>query len=63
MSDSFDAILVVSFGGPEGMDDVIPFLRNVLKGRNVPEERLKAVAKHYEMFGGVSPINGQNRAL
>jgi ferrochelatase len=63
MSDSFDAILVVSFGGPEGMDDVIPFLRNVLKGRNVPEERLQAVAKHYEMFGGVSPINGQNRAL
>ena len=63
MSDSFDALLVVSFGGPEGMDDVIPFLRNVLKGRNVPEERLHAVAKHYELFGGVSPINGQNRAL
>ncbi len=63
MSDSFDALLVVSFGGPEAMDDVMPFLRNVLRGRNVPEERLQAVARHYELFGGVSPINGQNRAL
>jgi ferrochelatase len=58
-----DALLVVSFGGPEGMDDVLPFLENVLRGRNVPAERMGAVAKHYEMFGGVSPINGQNRKL
>ena len=59
----FDAILVVSFGGPEGMDDVIPFLENVTRGRNVPRERLEKVADHYELFGGVSPINAQNRAL
>jgi ferrochelatase len=58
-----DAILIVSFGGPEGMDDVLPFLENVLRGRNVPRERMLAVAKHYEMFGGVSPINEQNRKL
>jgi ferrochelatase len=60
---SCDALLVVSFGGPEGMDDVIPFLENVLRGRNVPRERMMSVAKHYEMFGGVSPINQQNRNL
>ncbi|MEP6636899.1 MAG: ferrochelatase [Acidobacteriota bacterium] len=59
----YDAILVVSFGGPEGMDDVLPFLENVLRGRNVPRERMMGVAKHYEMFGGVSPINEQNRKL
>ena len=59
----FDAILVVSFGGPEGMDDVMPFLENVTRGRNVPRERLEEVAHHYELFGGVSPINAQNRAL
>lgn len=59
----YDALLVVSFGGPEGMDDVMPFLENVLRGRNVPRERMLGVAKHYEMFGGVSPINGQNRKL
>jgi ferrochelatase len=59
----FDAILVVSFGGPEGTDDVIPFLENVTRGRNVPRERLEEVAHHYELFGGVSPINAQNRAL
>ena len=59
----FDAILVVSFGGPEGMDDVIPFLENVTRGRNVPRERLEEVAHHYELFGGVSPINAQNREL
>jgi ferrochelatase len=59
----YDAVLVVSFGGPEGMDDVMPFLENVLRGRNVPRERMLAVSKHYEMFGGVSPINEQNRAL
>jgi protoporphyrin/coproporphyrin ferrochelatase len=58
-----DALLIVSFGGPEGMADVMPFLENVLRGRNVPVERMRAVAKHYEMFGGVSPINAQNRKL
>src|SRR5687768_11492777 len=59
----YDALLVVSFGGPEGMDDVMPFLENVLRGRNVPRERMLEVAHHYERFGGVSPINAQNRAL
>ncbi len=59
----YDAIILVSFGGPEGMDDVLPFLENVLRGRNVPRERMMGVAKHYEMFGGVSPINQQNRNL
>lgn len=63
MSQTYDAILVVSFGGPEGMDDVMPFLSNVLRGRNVPEARMREVAHHYELFGGVSPINGQNRRL
>jgi ferrochelatase len=58
-----DALLVFSFGGPEGQDDVIPFLENVLRGRNVPAERMEAVATHYRQFGGVSPINGQNREL
>jgi len=58
-----DALLVVSFGGPEGMDDVMPFLENVLRGRSVPRERMLQVAHHYEMFGGVSPINQQNRNL
>ncbi|MET0553649.1 MAG: ferrochelatase [Vicinamibacteria bacterium] len=58
-----DAIVVLSFGGPEGMDDVRPFLRNVLRGRPVPPERIEEVAHHYELFGGVSPLNGQNRAL
>lgn len=60
---NYDALLIVSFGGPERMEDVMPFLENVLRGKNVPTERLRAVAKHYEMFGGVSPINGQNRNL
>lgn len=59
----YDAVLFVSFGGPEGTDDVIPFLENVLRGRNVPPERMLQVAKHYELFGGVSPINQQNRNL
>ena len=63
MSDSYDAVLVLSFGGPEQPDDVIPFLENVLRGRNVPRERLLAVAEHYYHFGGRSPINDQNRAL
>jgi ferrochelatase len=59
----FDAVLVVSFGGPEGPEDVMPFLENVTRGRGVPRERLEEVAHHYERFGGVSPINQQNRAL
>ena len=59
----FDALLFVSFGGPEGMEEVMPFLENVLRGRNVPPERMREVAHHYELFGGVSPINGQNRRL
>jgi ferrochelatase len=63
MNQSYDALLVVSFGGPEGMDDVMPFLANVLRGRNVPESRMREVAHHYELFGGVSPINEQNRRL
>jgi ferrochelatase len=60
---SYDGILLVSFGGPEGIDDVIPFLENVLRGRNVPRERMLQVARHYELFDGVSPINEQNRNL
>ncbi len=60
---NYDALLVVSFGGPEGTADVIPFLERVLKGRRVPRERMLEVAEHYNHFGGVSPINGQNRAL
>lgn len=63
MKTDYDALLLVSFGGPEGMDDVIPFLENVLRGRNVPRERMLQVAHHYELFGGVSPINQQNRDL
>jgi ferrochelatase len=58
-----DALLIVSFGGPEQREDVIPFLENVLRGRNVPRERLLAVAAHYYHFDGRSPINDQNRAL
>ena len=63
MNDLYDAILVVSFGGPEGPSDVIPFLENVLRGKNVPRERMLEVAEHYQQFGGVSPINEQNRDL
>ncbi len=59
----FDAVLLLSFGGPEGPDDVLPFLENVTRGRNVPRARLEEVATQYERFGGVSPINDQNRAL
>ncbi len=59
----YDAILILSFGGPEGMDDVITFLENVLRGRNVPRARLEEVAHHYAVFDGISPINAQNRAL
>ena len=60
---NYDALLVVSFGGPEGHDDVIPFLENVLRGRNVPRERMLAVAEHYDHFDGKSPINQQTRDL
>ncbi|CAN5457590.1 ferrochelatase [soil metagenome] len=59
----YDALLLVSFGGPEGPEDVLPFLERVTAGRGVPRERLEAVAEHYHHVGGVSPINGQNRAL
>ena len=59
----YDAILLLSFGGPEGPDDVMPFLRNVTRGRGIPDERLAAVAEHYQHFHGVSPINEQNREL
>jgi ferrochelatase len=59
----YDAIMLASFGGPEGQDDVIPFLRNVTAGRGVPDERLEEVAGHYRALGGRSPINEQNRAL
>ena len=59
----YDAFLLLSFGGPEGRDDVVPFLENVLRGRNVPRERLLAVAEHYYHFDGISPINEQNRDL
>jgi ferrochelatase len=61
--ESYDALIVVSFGGPEGPADVMPFLENVLRGRNVPRERMLEVAEHYQHFGGKSPINEQNRAL
>lgn len=59
----YDALLVMSFGGPEGMGDVLPFLENVTRGRNIPRERLVEVSHHYELFNGVSPINAQNHAL
>lgn len=59
----YEALLLLSFGGPEGPDEVLPFLRNVTRGRGIPDSRLAAVAEHYEHFGGVSPINAQNRAL
>src|SRR5258705_819337 len=59
----YDAILLVSFGGPENRDDVMPFLENVTRGRGVPRQRLLEVAEHYYHFDGVSPFNAQNRAL
>src|SRR5215831_7885034 len=60
---NFDAVLLLSFGGPEGPDQVRPFLENVTRGRSVPPERLDTVAQHYLHFGGVSPINRCNRDL
>lgn len=59
----FDALLLLSFGGPEGPNDVLPFLENVTRGKNVPRQRLEAVAEHYRLFNGVSPINEHLRAL
>ncbi|MCU7822519.1 ferrochelatase [Kitasatospora sp. DSM 101779] len=59
----YDALLLLSFGGPEGPEDVVPFLENVTRGRGIPKERLVEVGKHYFLFGGVSPINEQNREL
>ena len=59
----YDAVLLVSFGGPEGPDDVVPFLENVTRGRNIPRERLEEVGEHYYLFGGRSPINDQNHEL
>lgn len=59
----YDSFLLVSFGGPEGPEEVLPFLENVLRGKNVPRERMLEVAEHYQSFGGVSPINQQNREL
>jgi ferrochelatase len=58
---SYNALLIVSFGGPEGPDDVLPFLENVTRGRDIPRERLLQVAEHYNYFGGVSPLNGEIR--
>jgi ferrochelatase len=58
-----EALLVLSFGGPEGREDVLPFLENVTRGRGIPRKRLEEVAEHYHHFGGVSPINDQNKAL
>ncbi len=63
MTQPYDAILIVAFGGPEGMTEVLPFLENVTRGRNIPRERLEQVAHHYEHFHGVSPINQQMRDL
>jgi protoporphyrin/coproporphyrin ferrochelatase len=63
VSSAYDALLIVSFGGPEGPDDVLPFLQNVTRGRDVPAARLEQVAERYLARGGVSPINAANRAL
>ncbi len=60
---SVDAFLLVSFGGPERPEQVMPFLRRVTAGRGIPDERLASVAAHYDLFGGRSPINDQNRDL
>ncbi|HEU5454120.1 MAG TPA: ferrochelatase, partial [Nocardioides sp.] len=60
---SLGIVLLVSFGGPEKPEDVVPFLENVTRGRGIPRERLEEVGEHYYRFGGKSPINDQNRAL
>src|SRR3954471_3524996 len=59
----YDAVLLLSFGGPEAPEEVMPFLRRVTAGRGIPDDRLEQVGAHYELFGGRSPINDQNRAL
>src|SRR3954449_9637906 len=59
----YDALLLVSFGGPEKPDDVVPFLENVTRGRGIPRERLAEVGEHYFRFGGRSPLNDLNRAF
>src|SRR5690625_3004420 len=59
----YDALLVCSFGGPNSSEDVVPFLRNVVRGKGVPDERLEEVGEHYYVFGGESPIHEQNIAL
>jgi ferrochelatase len=61
--DPYDAVVLVSFGGPENPEDVVPFLRNVTRGRGIPEERLAQVGEHYFLLGGRSPINDQCRML
>ena len=63
MNATYDALILVSFGGPEGPDDVMPFLENVLRGRDVPRQRMLDVSEHYMAFGGVSPMNENNRGL
>lgn len=63
MSFDHDAICVLSYGGPRGPEDVLPFMRNATRGRGIPDERLVEVSGHYALFGGASPINGQNEAL
>ena len=63
MTEPYDALLLLSFGGPETAEDVVPFLENVTRGRGIPRERLEQVGQHYYDFGGRSPINDQNRAL
>ncbi|QGF24774.1 ferrochelatase [Raineyella fluvialis] len=60
---TYDAVLLLSFGGPERQEDVVPFLRNVTRGKDIPDARLEEVGRHYRLFGGRSPINDQNRAL
>src|SRR6204780_5659104 len=60
---AYDAFLLVSFGGPEGPDDVMPFLQNVTRGRGIPPERLASVAEHYYAFGGGSPFNQPGREM
>ena len=60
---NYDAVLVVSFGGPEGPDDVMPFLDNVLKGLNIPLQIKTRIAKRYHRFDGISPINTETRAF
>ncbi|MDU5761141.1 MAG: hydrogen peroxide-dependent heme synthase [Schaalia odontolytica] len=61
--DTYDAIMLLSYGGPDGPDDVLPFMRNATRGRGIPDERLLQVAAHYKRFGGVSPINACNQRL